>query len=277
MTAEHDQIVDRYAAWLRSWDASSKTIGIRTTMARSRLKAWGMDGFNSDNITTFLGDETFSKWTKATYFGHLRCFCAWLHAGGYIAADPMVSQRKPRRPKSIPRPLSEGEAARVLSVVRPPVSDYISLALLAGLRAGEIAKIRGEDVEHDGVFVTGKGGVSVILPCHPDLWDIAQRYPRSGFWFPGSDGGHMRGQAVSVQVGHLFRSLGIEGSIHRCRHTYATRLLRSGLNVRTVQTLMRHASLDTTAAYTAVQEDELRAGILKLPSLALGGGHPPAA
>jgi Phage integrase family len=46
--------------------------------------------------------------------------------------------------------------------------------------------------------------------------------------------------------------------VHRCRHVYATRLLRSGVNIRVVQQLMRHASLQTTAAYTAVDEDELR-------------------
>jgi site-specific recombinase XerD len=57
--------------------------------------------------------------------------------------------------------------------------------------------------------------------------------------------------------------LGIEGSTHRCRHVYATRLLRSGANVTGVQRLMRHGSLETTAAYTAVDEGELR-GAVKL-------------
>jgi integrase/recombinase XerD len=90
---------------------------------------------------------------------------------------------------------------------------------------------------------------------------MAQRYPRYGYWFPGNQAGHIRPQQVSMTVGRLFHSIGIEGSIHRCRHVFGTRLLRSGVNIRTVQKLMRHANLDTTANYTAVDEDELRAAI----------------
>ncbi len=65
----------------------------------------------------------------------------------------------------------------------------------------------------------------------------------------------------------VFDALGIEGSIHRCRHVFGTRLLRQGVHIRTVQKLMRHASLSTTANYTAVDEDELRAAILTLSPL----------
>ena len=57
---------------------------------------------------------------------------------------------------------------------------------------------------------------------------------------------------------------GIEGSLHRCRHTYATELLRAGANIRVVQTLMRHASLSSTQIYTAVDENERREGIRRL-------------
>ena len=92
----------------------------------------------------------------------------------------------------------------------------------------------------------GKGGKVVTLPCHPDLWDMAQRYPRNGYWYPGSDDGHIRSQHVSLVVGKLFDAFGIEGSI---LHVFGTRLLRQGVNVRVVQKLMRHARLQTTTMY----------------------------
>ncbi|MEP6814121.1 MAG: site-specific integrase [Marmoricola sp.] len=44
----------------------------------------------------------------------------------------------------------------------------------------------------------------------------------------------------------------VASSPHRCRHSFATNPLRSGANIREVQQLMRHASLNTTAVYTAV-------------------------
>ena len=135
------------------------------------------------------------------------------------------------------------------------------LALLAGLRAHEIAKIRGEDVTADLIYVEGKGQVRAALPTHPDIWALAQRHDEPGYWYPGPEDGHLRGNTISIRVGQLFRGLNITGSIHRCRHTYGTRLLRRGAHIRTVQKLMRHASLATTQVYTDVSDDELRDAI----------------
>jgi len=69
---------------------------------------------------------------------------------------------------------------------------------------------------------------------------------------------------ISTVTSRLFAANGIEGSIHRCRHTYATALLRSGVNIRVVQELMRHSSLASTQRYTAVDEDERRDAINRL-------------
>lgn len=266
------QIVHEYETWMRSWGAASRTVEARVTLARSRLKAWGLDGFSPESVERFLAGppppkKPWSKWTRATYHGHLRDLCAWLAAQGYIPEDPMGEVKSPRRPKPAPRPLTETEQRRVLSVVEGETRDWILLALLAGLRVSEVARIRGEDVSADGIYVLGKGGSEAVLPCHPDLWDMAQRYPRHGYWFPGSEDGHIPSQRISAAVGKLFSALGIKGSIHRCRHSYATSLLRNGENVRRVQKLMRHANLETTAAYTAVDEDELKGAVYRLPSL----------
>jgi len=114
------------------------------------------------------------------------------------------------------------------------------------------------------LFVTGKGGQEATVPTHPDLWLLAGSYPATGYWFPSPSGGHILAGTVGIRVGRLFRRHGIEGSIHRTRHTYGTRLLRSGANIRVVQTLLRHASLATTEMYTAVDEDERRAAVCLL-------------
>lgn len=265
-----DQILNEYEAWMRSWGASERTIKARLTMARSRIKAWGLDGFTAENVQAYLArrrvmadgtEREMSQWTRTTYHAHLTDICAWLVATGRLAESPMPEVRKGKRPKGIPRPLTEREVERVLDVVTGEVRDWILLALLAGLRASEIAKVRGEDVTADGFYVLGKGNKPEVLPCHDDLWEMAQRYPRQGYWFPGRDEGHIFGQHVSQVVGRVFKAMGIEGSIHRARHTYGTRLMRTGTNIRTVQKLLRHANLDTTALYTAVDEDELRAAI----------------
>jgi integrase/recombinase XerD len=225
---------------------------------------WGAD-FTVENIQAFLGRPELGPWSRATYYAHLKDFCAWLASNHYLPEDPMPQIRPPGRPKSEPRPLSETEVALVLEAADGRLRDWLLLALLAGLRVHEIAKLRGEDITDNGLYVMGKGAKGVTLPVHEDLRALAERYPRRGYWFPSPQGGHLGAETISGAVSRFFDELGIEGSIHRARHTYATRLLRAGNNLRVVQKLMRHANLQTTAGYTAVDEDELAAAIASLP------------
>lgn len=263
-----ERLLDQYETYLRSWQASEATIRARMTLARSRFKAWGVDGFTRESVAAFLATDAKGqprqRWTTATYHGHLTDLCKFLVAAGRLTESPMDEIKRTKRPSKKPRPLSEAEIQRVLSVVDGEVRDWVLLALLAGLRAFEIAKIRGEDFTDEGLYVLGKGSVEATLPCHPDLAEMASRYPASGYWFPGPEDGHVRSQRISLTVGKLFLSLGIEGSIHRGRHSYGTRLLRAGVNIRVVQRLMRHSSLETTAGYLAVMGDEERDAILLL-------------
>lgn len=264
-----DAIVTEYGDWMRSWMAAEKTISARTTLARSRLTEWGLDGFTSRNIQAFLARDGLSRWTLATYHANLKSFCQFLIAAGYLPKpSPMKKVRKVRRPRQLPRPLSEAQLALALATAKGHTRDWIVLALDAGLRAHEIAKLRGEDVTEDGIYVRGKGDTDAVLPDHPDIRAMAARYPTTGYWFPSPHGGHIQADSVSKAVGKLFRDLGIKGSIHRVRHNYGTRLLRADVHPRRVQQLMRHATLETTTIYTAVDEDELREAINRLPSSA---------
>lgn len=269
-----------YVTWLHSW-AANRTVKARHVFIAARLRQWGgLSGFTEDNVLAFFAEiaerhheqGVKSAWTIPTYHNHLSDFSAWAVAAGHIEVDPMANIRKQRRPKSRPRPLSDPEVERALGAATGRVRDWMLLALLAGLRVSEIAAMRGEHVGTGGLYVEGKGGSVEVLPMRPELREMALRYPSSGYWFPGSDRGHVRGNYVSRHVAEVFRSVGIvEGSAHRLRHTYGTRLLRSGVNIRKVQKLMRHANLETTAGYTAVDEDELQAAVDMLPA------PPPAA
>jgi integrase/recombinase XerD len=262
-----DELLAAYAEWMRSWGARPRTIDARIGIARSRLRDWaGLDGLTAKNIREWLArPQLKSDWSRATYYGHIKAFCDWLYLEGIVDENPIANVRQPTPPKSVPRPLSEAEVRRVLEVAKGDERAWLLLALNAGLRAHEIAKLKGEDVTETSIYVVGKGGKPALLPTHPDVWALAEQYPRQGWWFP-YNGDHIPGRLISLSVGKLFDDLGIEGSLHRCRHSYATRLLRAGVHIRRVQKLMRHANLDTTAAYTAVDEDELREAVLRLPS-----------
>ena len=62
----------------------------------------------------------------------------------------------------------------------------VLLAALQGLRAHEVAKLKGEDLDLEAgtMVVKGKGDVTAMLPLHPLVIGHAAVMPRSGFWFP---------------------------------------------------------------------------------------------
>lgn len=255
-----------YESWMRSWGAAETTVRLRMGVAQTLVDA-GVDPYSTttQELTDYLSRHHWTGWTLATYHSALRNLFGWLADTGQIEVDPMAKMRRPRTPKTQPRPLTSEQASRLLATATPRVRTYLSLALFAGLRAHEIAAIEGRDVTRETIYVVGKGGKPAHIPTHPLVWEQARLYPRDGYWFPGRGRtGHVSREYVSRQVSELMRTQGLEGSIHRCRHTYATTLLRSGVNIRVVQELMRHESLTSTQAYTLVEDSERVAAIGRL-------------
>jgi integrase/recombinase XerD len=145
----------------------------------------------------------------------------------------------------------------------------VLLAALAGLRVHEIAKVRGEDVDIDDrtLRVTGKGGRSDTLPLHPLLVAAALTMPTRGWWFPANarrPGDHVHAKSVSDIIGQAMLRAEIPGTPHGLRHWYGTNLVATGADLRTAQTLLRHANLQTTAIYIAVADQKRSEAVDKL-------------
>ena len=264
-----NEVVDPFAGfepWLRANSCCENTIADRIgVLADFTRHHPNFPNVTPVEVTNWLDRPGYAPWTRATYFGHLRSYFRFATGAGIVEVDPMAGMRRPKPGRGTPRPLNAGQVAAVLTAAIPNVRTWLMLGLYAGLRAHEIAKIRGEDVTADQLYVFGKGGQGAFVPTHPLVWAEAQSRPRQGWWFPTrAAAGHVTSLAVSTMTSKLFAAHGIEGSMHRCRHTYATELLRGGANIRVVQTLMRHESLTSTQIYTAVDEDERRAAINRL-------------
>jgi len=260
-----------FALWLRANGCSERTIEdrIRHVEYFARVHP-SFPNVRPMSVTAWIGRPGYAPWSRASYYGHLRSYFTFAMENDVIDVDPMARMRRPHAPQGKPRPLTPSQVDLLLTASagsrNANVGAWLTLALYAGLRAHEIAKIRGEDVTEDSIHVFGKGGTTAEIPTHPAIWALALDRPRQGWWFPSAQSslGHVRSTSVSTDTTRLFTTCGIEGSIHRFRHTYATTLLRSGVNIRTVQELLRHASLSSTQIYTAVDEDERREGIARL-------------
>ncbi|BBX59774.1 Tyrosine recombinase XerC [Mycobacterium shottsii] len=95
--------------------------------------------------------------------------------------------------------------------------------------------------------------------------------PRKGWWFPGNarrPGQPITHRAVSQIISQAMDRADIPGgTAHRIRHWYGTNLVGDGADLRTAQTLLRHANLNTTAIYVQVSDPKRAEAIdrLKLP------------
>ncbi|WP_028472953.1 tyrosine-type recombinase/integrase [Nocardioides alkalitolerans] len=253
--------LDEFERWMRGSGLSENTIKQRRTFAEGRLRDWGTLHVGPDIAAGWVGAH--SGWTRSTYVNHLTSVYGWMLETGQIEASPIARVRRGPRPRPKPKPLSQKELMLVLGATEGNLRAWILLGSYAGLRSFEIAKFRGEDITESMLYVVGKGGTDEAIPTHEVLWELAQHYPRAGYWFPSPHHArdHVSAQLVGLRVRHLFRDLGLTGSIHRCRATFGTNLLRNGKNIRVIQQLMRHASVATTQHYLGVTNDELRDAI----------------
>lgn len=225
-----------------------------------------------EELEDWLAKPCWSNQTKATYYGHIVGFYRWAadpRRNRHLSYDPSVSLTRARVPRTVPRPVTDDELTLVLDRAQGRYRVYCLLAAYAGLRCISIADLRREDITEEAVAVRGKGGKRTLIPTHPEIWRSVRDFPAGPVALRAS-GLPATAKDVSIYTSeHLNRVLGPNKiTLHRLRHWFATALLRQGVNLRVVQELLMHASLETTAIYTEVTGEERRLAVGTLPALA---------
>jgi integrase/recombinase XerD len=275
--------IDAYEVHMRGAGRSERWIGDSvSTLRRIEARAGkSIQDVIAIDVSRFLASRAeggaarkLSRASRAVYFRQINGFYRWWsgQGGTFITAQ----LPRPREPKSDPRPISTSDLERLLeSRMHHRTYVMIMLAAFAGLRVHEIAQFRGEDIDLDRrtLRVNGKGDVTSILPLHARLVAVAGTMPRRGHWFPSNSarpGEHVHRRGVTDIIGDAMRRADVAGTPHALRHWFATTLLESGVDIRTVQELMRHACLETTARYTAVTDTRRHEAIDRLDPFGTG-------
>lgn len=184
-------------------------------------------------------------------------FYRWAQRAGYSPLNPADILEPVRIPRLIPR-LAPDDDIQVSLIGAPPLETaMILLGRLACLRLTELSTLHTRDRERDLLRVLGKGGKERMVPINDDLMPVLltlEREHNGGYYFPGRFGGHMHPQAVNKII---TRRTG--WNPHSLRHAGATAAYRATRDLRAVQELLGHASLQTTQRYLHVGMDEVRA------------------
>jgi integrase/recombinase XerC len=197
---------------------------------------------------------------------------------GRIEIGVLATQRGPRLPRSVPKPLNAAEAEAVfdnIDLVNDEVwvqkRDLAVFMLLygCGLRIAEALGLTRAEAPKGGgsLRITGKGGKTRLVPVLPIVAEAIEDYlaacpfalAKAGPLFVGTKGGPLNPRLIQRSLEKLRRALGLPETAtpHALRHSFATHLLAGGGDLRAIQELLGHASLSTTQRYTEIDTAQL--------------------
>lgn len=240
------------------------------------------DRFKMRSYLAHAAQRGFSKRTLARKLATLRSFYRYFVREGRMAKNPMAAIRSPKLEKKLPNFLSEREIDRLLSFEAKDLSGLRDRALLetlysTGCRVSELVALDERDVDAVGgvIRVLGKGRKERLCPMGGRALSAVRDYvdarsrderlaARRGPLFLNHSP-HARGSRLSARSVRRILSLRVEEmslrariSPHALRHSFATHLLNRGADLRSVQELLGHSSISTTAIYTHVSSERLK-------------------
>lgn len=227
-----------------------------------------------------------SNRSLARHLSTLRSFFRWACREGHLDRSPAKGLPAPRVPRSLPRALTVRDTETLLETTDEgalPEREGALFELLygTGLRVSEAAALDLEDVDLSSRLLRarGKGRKERIVPFGETAEDALRAWlpvrsalrqgapadppskaPAGEPLFVNSRGGRLTPRSMARVLKRRLRAAGLPAGIspHALRHTFATHLLQSGADLRSIQELLGHASLSTTQKYTHLDAARLR-------------------
>ncbi len=249
------------------------------------LRDRGFDGLDRRVIRDFVieAQRRFDRPTLHNHASGLRAFYKYWVRQGKLRLNPWIGVPLPKLERRLPKFLTEEQMLRLLEAPRRLAErgemddrtawrDRLAMELLygGGLRVSELASLKFGDVDTDtGVArVLGKGQKERLCPLGQVAnavlrrWqsEYAQAAEQDSPVLSGSKGEGLPVREIQrLLKRHLAEAgLPLDLTPHKLRHSYATHLLNAGADLRLVQELLGHASLNTTQVYTHVSIARLR-------------------
>jgi integrase/recombinase XerD len=229
-----------------------------------------------------LKSNDYAEATVARKVAAVKSFFAYLQAEGKIKVNPTETLASPKVGKSLPKPLSVQEIDELLEQparrnTPEAKRDRAMLELMyaTGLRVTELVSLDLEDIQVEGekpfVRLLGKGNRERQIPLlEQPAQEVSDyiRFARSRLIGDRSESAlfvNRRGDRLTRQGFWLIlkgyaNEAGIAGRVtpHTLRHSFATHMLRGGMDIHKVQELLGHANISTTQVYTQVSREHIR-------------------
>ena len=232
----------------------------------------------------YLGEERKLKVTSINRtVASLRTFWRWMLAHNHVDRDIMTTLRQYKPPKRLPTFVPDTRMEDVISELREDIASddvvrlrdalIVLLIYTAGLRLSELVEANVEDLSADyaTLRVMGKGRKERIQPLIASLGEVLKKYfiqnssqnictGQKKALILSNKGARISRRTVERIVDKKLKGVGIQGktSPHVLRHTFATRVLNEGGDLREIQELLGHSSLKATQVYTHLDIERLK-------------------
>ena len=250
------------------------------------------DNYNPNDIRrvdieewmVYLGDKRKLKVTSVNRtMASLRTFWRWMLAHGHVNKDLLKGLRQYKAPRRLPTFVSDSRMEDVVAELREDIASeefgrlrdalIILLIYTAGLRLSELVEANMCDVSADyaTLRVMGKGRKERIQPLLGSLGALLEKYfiqissqnictAQKKALILSKKGERISRRTVERIVDKKLKGVGVQGktSPHVLRHTFATRVLNEGGDLREIQELLGHSSLKATQVYTHLDIERLK-------------------
>lgn len=244
------------------------------------VQVFNLSAVTSDFISNYLQSEVMANLAPRSKVRHaysIATFYNYLLLHGIVSDNPVKVKRLPKFDSPEPKVLTREEVAKLMAVpdLRSDVElryrTMLELIYATGMRTSEVLNLVFDDIDFGRgiVRVKGKGGYYRFVPLtnvaiyYLREWLIKCRfnYQRSELVFSTRKGTRIDRGNFWKRIKQYAQKAGIDSKgfgAHTLRHSFATHLLQAGADLRTIQILLGHKSLNTTTIYTHLTMQDLR-------------------
>lgn len=224
--------------------------------------------FNNDNKST----------TVSRKISSLKSFYKYMKIKELVIVNPASSIKYPKREKSLPKFVPYNEIQEMLDISKN--SDFgernnliIELMYSSGVRVSELVNIKISDIDFKNkkIRIMGKGSYERFVFFGDYALTSLNTYVSglrcklldgkvSEFLFLNKNGGKITTRGIAKIIDNLIHETSIKTKVspHTLRHTFATHLLDSGCDLRSVQEMLGHKNINSTEVYTHVTSERLK-------------------
>ena len=229
------------------------------------------------SFLSYLRNKDISSTSIARIISSLKSFFNYLLITNLIESTVVQSLRTPKQKKSLPRPISSELAIETIKHAQDMEKEkwigmrnksILMLLYGCGLRISEALNLNFEDInENDYLIIKGKGNKERMVPLMDyvknDIENYIHECPKNFMkddpLFVGKRLDRLSPRIIQYVLEKIRHNLSLPETAtpHALRHSFATHLLDSGGDLRTIQELLGHSSLSTTQKYTKVETEKL--------------------